>query len=108
MSEHSKGKWELRPNYGNLRSEIVAIDGNSTRAIATVWTKQASTREEQKEPVPWPEGEANARVMTAASLLLKAATRALNVLKAQGNTPQRGDVLDALQTAIAAATGSPS
>lgn len=64
--KHTPGPWELRPSYGNLCSEIVA----GGRAIATVWTKQASTREEQKEPVAWPEGEANAALIVAAPELL--------------------------------------
>jgi hypothetical protein len=96
------GPWELRANYGNLRSEIYA----GGRAIATVWTKQASTREEQKEPVPWPEGEANAALLLAAPDLLKAAKRALATLRASGYHDEPNNVLGALYAAISRATGN--
>jgi hypothetical protein len=48
----------------------------------------------------------NATLIAAAPDLLKAARRALNVLKATGgNTVQPGDVLEALQSAISRAEG---
>ena len=47
---------------------------------------------------------ANARLMAAAPALLAAAKRALTVLKTQGHSVQRGNVLDALEFAIGRTT----
>lgn len=51
---------------------------------------------------------ANGRLIAAAPELLYAAKRALNVLKAQGETPTKGNVLGALQFAIDKATLEPT
>lgn len=58
------------------------------------------------------EAEANAlrivRCVNAHDELVAAAKRALAVLKAQGESVRRGNVLDALENAIAKAGGTPS
>lgn len=79
MIEHTPGPWEVRPGYGMLKAEI----GPPGRAVAAVWVKQAGTRDEQKEPVAWPEGEANARLIAAAPDLLEALTTIVATLSEQ-------------------------
>jgi hypothetical protein len=50
--------------------------------------------------------EANARLIAAAPDLLAAAKRALNVFKSQGESVRPGNVLGALEAAIAKAEGA--
>lgn len=99
---HTPGPWAIREGYGLLKAEV----GPHGRAVATVWTKQMpSGKEDQKEPVAWPEGEANARLISAAPELLEAAEEALGALNgAEHALP--GYVVVALERAIAKATGS--
>lgn len=66
---HTPGPWSIREGYGLLKTEV----GPSDRAVATVWTKRMPNgKEDQKDPVAWSEGEANARLIAAAPELLAA------------------------------------
>ena len=76
MSEPTPGPWAISGDYGLLSSEIVARDGR--RAIASVWTKRAGVRDEYDS---WPEGEANARLISSAPDLLAACEAVLDWLE---------------------------
>lgn len=104
MAKHTEGQWEVRDGYGQLKSEV----GPAGRAVATVWTKRASTREEQKEPVAWPEGEANARLIATAPDMLAALRLYVSAGFGQSTDPhQQGEAYDAAIAAIARAEGTP-
>ena len=71
QAQHTPGPWEIRPGYGLLKSEI----GPSDRAVATVWVKRMEGDKDElgrAVPTPWAEGEANARLLSAAPDLLEA------------------------------------
>lgn len=72
---HTPGPWAIRDGYGLLKAEV----GPSGRAVATVWTKQMPNgKEDQKEPLAWAEGEANAALIAAAPELLEALQSVMN------------------------------
>ena len=65
---HTPGPWTFRKQY-NLLCDEIGVDGS---AVATVWTRSVHSREPGQPPSqPWPEGEANARLIAAAPELLE-------------------------------------
>ncbi len=65
---HTPGPWRLLQEYGLLTDEI-GVDG---RVVCTAWVRQSANRKDEtgSKIVPWPEGEANARLIAAAPELL--------------------------------------
>jgi hypothetical protein len=86
QAKHTPGPWRYDYEHGYC-GEIIAADG----------TLLASFVDEPTTP--------NARLIASAPDLLAAAKRALNVLKAQGESIQPKNVLGALDSAIAKAEG---
>jgi hypothetical protein len=101
-AKHTPGPWHVRDGYGLLKAEV----GTADRAVAAVWTKEMPRgKEDQKEPTAWPEGEANACLISAAPDLLDACEEALGCLNG-AEVALPGYVVAALERAIAKATGS--
>lgn len=71
--------WKSVGDHGRLNTEIVdAEDGSST--ICAVCTKQWSSDDDTIEP--WPEGEANFRLILQAPQMLEALERMIEVYEA--------------------------
>ena len=96
MSAHTPGPWRITDRYGVLTDQV-GIDG---RTVCTVWARQQGHRPSGVDTEPWPEGEANARLIAAAPCMLSA----LEYIRSQA-VP--GDVFHAAaDAAIAKATGA--
>ena len=90
MTEHTEGPWAISGDYGLYGSEIVAPNAY-THAIATVWTKRIA---EKGTLLEWPEGVANARLISSAPELLAACEEALRFIASpQGVGPHYDDAL---------------
>lgn len=109
MSAHTPGPWSYRAEYNGLKDEI----GVKGRAICTVWVRQAPSRSDGQQAHrcdPWPEGEANARLIAQAPAFYAAAVALLAAAApymTHRNHAER-DAYAALREAIAKADGSAS
>ena len=102
MSAHTPGPWRITDRYGVLTYQV-GIDG---RTVCTVWPRQQGNRPSVVDTEPWPEGEANARLIAAAPDLL-AACIAYRDARETDDFDTTADRREALLAAIAKATGSP-
>jgi hypothetical protein len=94
---HTPGSWRFIQRRNVLQDEI----GVRGQAVCTVWTRHTpAIREQGVESMPWPEGEANARLIAAAPELLQALQDILDTGFAGGPQGKRA------RAAIAKATGS--
>lgn len=83
MAAHTPGPWLNHGQYNALRDEI----GAEGRAICTVWTrKPGDGLIDRQEPQPWPEGEANARLIAAAPDMLAALVIAREFISVDRNS----------------------
>lgn len=66
MNKHTPGPWRVGCQHGLQKLEIA--NSNYSKAVATVWAKQAVSRREDGRQVyvADPEGEANCRLIAAA------------------------------------------
>lgn len=100
---HTPGPWAIREGYGLLKAEV----GPHGRAVATVWTKQMpGGKDDQKEPVVWPEGEANARLISAAPELLEALRQIRELAYSGRHEEDFNAIQDRAEAALAKAGGA--
>ena len=106
MSAHTPGPWRITDRYGVLTYQV-GIDG---RTVCTVWPRQQGHRPSGVDTEPWPEGEANARLIAAAPELLDALRAAVDLYGKPGgpwNVPGPvGTWIEQARAAIAAATST--
>ena len=106
MSAHTPGPWRITDRYGVLTDQV-GIDG---RTVCTVWARQQGHRPSGVDTEPWPEGEANARLIAAAPELLDALRAAVDLYGKPGgpwNVPGSvGTWIEQARAAIAAATAT--
>ena len=62
--------WQDAGRYGRLCREITNETGS--RAVCHVWTRQNARRKTRDGTEPWPQGEANFRLILAAPQMLEA------------------------------------
>ena len=97
MSAHTPGPWRITDRYGVLTDQV-GIDG---RTVCTVWTMQQGHRPSGVDTEPWPEGEANARLIAAAPDLLESLRELAELAVLQFGMPPPG-ADGPLQKALAA------
>ncbi|MCB2020944.1 MAG: hypothetical protein KDG44_09070, partial [Burkholderiaceae bacterium] len=97
MSAHTPGPWRITDRYGVLTDQV-GIDG---RTVCTVWVRQQGHRPSGVDTEPWPEGEANARLIAAAPELLDALRELAELVVLQFGMPPPG-ADGPLQKALAA------
>ena len=106
MSAHTPGPWRITDRYGVLTYQV-GIDG---RTVCTVWPRQQGHRPSVVDTEPWPEGEANARLIAAAPDLLESLRELAELAALQFGMPPPGadGPLQKALAAIAKADGEPS
>ena len=97
MSAHTPGPWRITDRYGVLTYQV-GIDG---RTVCTVWPRQQGNRPSVVDTEPWPEGEANARLIAAAPDLLESLRELAELAVLQFGMPPPG-ADGPLQKALAA------
>ena len=97
MSAHTPGPWRITDRYGVLTYQV-GIDG---RTVCTVWPRQQGHRPSVVDTEPWPEGEANARLIAAAPDLLESLRELAELAVMQFGMPPPG-ADGPLQKALAA------
>ena len=97
MSAHTPGPWRITDRYGVLTYQV-GIDG---RTVCTVWPRQQGHRPSGVDTEPWPEGEANARLIAAAPDLLESLRELAELAVLQFGMPPPG-ADGPLQKALAA------
>ena len=86
MSAHTPGPWRITDRYGVLTDQV-GIDG---RTVCTVWPRQQGHRPSGVDTEPWPEGEANARLIAAAPDLLESLRELAELAVLQFGVPPAG------------------
>ena len=106
MSAHTPGPWRITDRYGVLTYQV-GIDG---RTVCTVWPRQQGHRPSGVDTEPWPEGEANARLIAAAPDLLESLRELAELAVMQFGAPPAGadGPLPRALAVIAKADGEPS
>ena len=103
MNAHTPGPWDRRIEYNLLKDEI----GVRGKAICSTWVRRFDgTLTDERRIVRDPEGEANARLISAAPDLLSELQSIVARIDAEGGSPTfHARDLDGARAAIKKAIG---